>query len=71
MNSSDLHSVLRGVCKQIQLAYDLAHPLPSSHKDLVTVFQDYMMGGSDLRNDKPLFVFLDSLDQFHGMFYAQ
>ena len=39
MNSSDLHSVLRGVCTQIHVAYSLTPAIPSSTKDLIVLFQ--------------------------------
>jgi hypothetical protein len=63
MNSSDLLSVLSSVCQQIHAAYGLESFIPSSPHELVTKFQGLMF---ETRNDKPLFVFLDSLDQFRG-----
>lgn len=67
MYSSDLHNVLTSVCEQIKLIYKKDKlVVPSVQKELVECFQNLMMEESEERLATPLFVILDSLDQFLG-----
>lgn len=68
VHSSDLHSVLTSVCEQIKSIYNKDElVVPNSLKDLVDTFQLLMLEESEARLAKPLYVILDSLDQFLGI----
>jgi Cdc6-like AAA superfamily ATPase len=67
MNSSDLYSVLQSVCQQIKLVYRLDNvTIPATLKELVKTFESLLQDESEARIGRPLYVILDSLDQFIG-----
>jgi len=61
-DSTDLHKLLRSISSQIWMAYgqDLSS-LPSDHQELVEFFKEQVLSLGT--RDRPLYLFLDSLDQ--------
>ena len=67
--SSDGRSLLESLCRQISRSYNVNEAnIPSDYRELVTAFQKCL---SLARLEKPLFIFLDALDQLADTDHAQ
>lgn len=64
MLSSDVHSVLQSICQQIKHAYNLTKGIPEEQSKLVLTFQEFC---TTEQTEKPLYILIDSLDQFKGI----
>lgn len=60
INSSDVRALLEDLCRQISEAYGVDKAIPTTYEDLVQEFPKRLASASA---DKPLILFLDSLDQ--------
>jgi len=67
-NSSDGRFLLEDLCRQISSAYGEDKTLPTSYEDLVKEFAESL---ALAKADKPLIIFLDSLDQLSEAYNAR
>jgi len=69
-DSSDIHKLLGSLCHQIFLVYQsgAATGIPEDHNELIKFFHDKAL--SQATFSKPLYIFLDSLDQLSPSFDA-
>lgn len=67
-NSSLVRSLLEDLCRQISLAYGADEDIPTTYEDLIQEFPTRLALASA---DKPLILFLDSLDQLSTAYNAK
>ena len=68
LHSSDVRVLLEDLCRQISRAYGVEDAIPTTYNDLVQEFPKRLASASA---DKPLILFLDSLDQLSAAHNAR
>lgn len=68
LHSSDVRALLEDLCRQISRAYGVEDAIPTTYEDLVQEFPRRLASASA---DKPLILFLDSLDQLSAAHNAR
>lgn len=67
--SNDARSLLRSLCEQLSIVYDeQPTPVADSYRELVKEFKDRLVNSP---SDRPLGIFIDSLDQLTNDYMAR